>query len=153
MAIVYAVKVFLVTYKVSQVSVCNATSLTCFSGSLCPGIPSGVFWSGRFSLLVRPSFGDCSFAGFDQPPPSANTPAESPYEPLGPWPLLFSVVLFPQLCNLFAFSRTDGSTEYSSAFRQAVRHMSFRLLGIEMDPEGCWIPAPYWSEIFLDTCS
>ena len=39
-AIVYAVNVFFVTYKVSQVSVCNATSLTCFSGSLCPKIPS-----------------------------------------------------------------------------------------------------------------
>ena len=40
LAIVYAVNVFFVTYKVSQVSVCNATSLTCFLGSLRPKIPS-----------------------------------------------------------------------------------------------------------------
>ena len=38
--IVYAVNMFFVTYKASQVSVCNAMSLTCFSGSLRPEIPS-----------------------------------------------------------------------------------------------------------------
>ena len=127
-------------------------SLTCFSGSLCPGIPSGVFWSDRSWLLGLPSFGDCSFVAFVQPPPSANTPVESSCAPPGLWPLLFSVVLFPQLCSLFPFSRTDGSPEYSSAFLRAAMHMSFRLLDRETDPEGCWIPAPYWSEIFPDTC-
>ena len=153
MAIVYAVKVFLVTYKVLQVSVCNDTSLTCFSGFLCPGIPLGVFWSDRSWLLILPSFGGCSFVAFGQPPPSANTPVESPYAPPGPWPLSFLVVLFLRLCSLFAFSHTDGSTVYSSAFRRAARHTSFRLLDRETDPEGCWIPAPYWSEIFPGTCS
>ena len=153
MAIVYAVKVFLVTYNVWQVSVCKDTSLTCFLGSLCPGIPSGVFWSDRSWLLILPSFGDCSFAAFGQPPPSANTPVESPYAPPGPWPSLFSVVLSPRLCSLLAFSHTDGSTEYSSAFRRAARHTSSCLLDRETDPEGCWIPVPYWSEILLGTCA
>ena len=83
MAIVYAVKVFLVTYKVSQVLVCKDTSLTCFSGSLRPGIPSGVFWSDRSWLLILRTFGDCSFAASGQPLPSANTPLESPYAPPG----------------------------------------------------------------------
>ena len=51
-AIVYAVNVFFVTYKVSQVSVCKATSLTCFLGSLHPEIPSLVVGSDRSWLLV-----------------------------------------------------------------------------------------------------
>ena len=153
MAIVYAVKVFLVTYKVSQVSVYKDTSLTCFSGSLRPGIPSGVFWSDRSWLLILRTFGDCSFVASGQPLPSANTPVESPYAPPGLWPSSFSVLLFLQLDSLFAFSRTDGSTEYSSAFRRAARHMSFHLPDKEKDPEGCWIPAPYWSEILRGTCS
>ena len=76
MAIVYAVKVLLVTYKVSQVSVCKDTSLTCFSGSLSPGIPSGVFWSDRSWLLIPRTFRDCSFAAFGQPLPSASTPED-----------------------------------------------------------------------------
>ena len=136
-------KVFLVTYKVSQVSVCKDMSLTCFSGSLRPGIPSGVFWSDRSWLLILRTFGDCSFAAFGQPLPSTNTPEESPYAPLGLWPSPFSVLLFLRLGSLFAFSGTDGSTEYSSAFRRAVRHTFFHLPDKERDPEGCWIPVPY----------
>ena len=140
-------------YKVSQVSVCKDTSLTCFSGSLCPGIPSGVFWSDRSWLLILRTFRDCSFAASGQPLPSANTPEESPYAPLGLWPSPFPVLLFLRLGSLFAFSGTDGSTEYSSAFRRVARHTFFRLPDKERDPEGCWIPAPYWSEILRGTCS
>ena len=133
----YAVKEFLVTYKVSQVSVYKDTSLTCFSGSLRPGIPSGVFWSDRSWLLILRTFRDCSFAAFGQLLPSANTPEESPYAPLGLWPSPFAVPLFLWLGSLSAFSGTDGSTEYSSAFQRAARHMFSRLPDKERDLEGC----------------
>ena len=132
---------------------CKDMSLTCFLGSLCPGIPSGVFWSDRSWLLILRTFRDCSFAASGQPLPSASTPEESPYAPLGLWPSPFSVLLFLQLGSLFAFSGTDGSTGYSSAFRQATRHTFCRPPDKERDPEGCWTPVPYSSEILCGTCS
>ena len=114
--------------------------------------PANEVW-GKVIFLLHLSFGDCSLAAFGQPLPCANTPEESPYVPLGLWPSLFSVLLFLRLGSLFAFSGTDGSTEYSSAFWRAARHTFFHLPDKERDPEGCWIPVPYWSEILRGTCS
>ena len=123
---------------------------------LYPETPSSKTLSGcsKSHFLPFPSsFDDCPLEALSLLLHFVNTPVGLTYGSLGPLPLYSLEFRCLPPCSLFAFCQKVDSSVYSGASPWEGRHMSCLLLGTKMDPGDLWVPPPYCSVEFPDTCS